>query len=236
MNVYASNWNNKYILWLPRTTDFTYYDNALVYDIATSTWSKWTLTNNVSVFGEAKFSDLTTDSLFLGSANTAGGKTNRLWRMSDTSWTDDGASYTCSFRTKKIDFGQPMSQKRLHSIGVTVKNDPGEVNAVARYQVDTTVDEALAYSTSLTPPPKFAVTNLKAIGCRSPGRYFTSSVSLINSTAYAAVYDITWLAEERGLESYSRPAGTKVEQIPTANIFTVGPSNNDRLTSGYVLR
>lgn len=234
MDMYASHWQNKYILWQPRDTgEGMAFDSALVYDIPSSTWSKWTLTNGVQAFSEARFSDLTIDSLFLGANYTAGAKHNRLWKMSDATWTDDGVSFPCTFRTKKYDFGQPMTQKRLHSVGLTVKNEPVEGSS-AQYQVTTVSDNSFGYSTA-EPPAKFSVMNLKAKGA-GYGRYFYSTVSLTNSLGYAAVYDLTFLAEDRGLIPYSRPVGSKVEQIPTANIFKAGPGNNDRLTSGFILR
>lgn len=239
MNTYASHWQNKYILWMPRDTGEGFaYDGALVYDIASSTWSRWTLSNNVQGFSEARFSDLGVDSLFLGANFTAGTKKNRIWRMSNQSWSDDGVAFVSSFRTKKLDFGSPMSQKRMFAVGVTVKNEPTDTTDASAniYQVDNTIDDLFAYSTGFRQPAKFGVANLLCRPPKSPFRYCTTSFTLMRSTAYSAVYDITWLAEDRGIEPYSRPLGSKVEQIPATNIAKAGPDTNCKLTSGYLLR
>jgi len=239
MNMYASHWQNKYILWMPRDTGEGYaYDGALVYDIPSSTWTRWTFTNNVQAFSEARFSDLGTDSLFFGTNFTSGTKKNRIWKMSSESWSDDGVAFTSSFRTKKLDFGAPMSHKRMFAVGATVKNEPTDTtdSSGAIYQVDHFADDAGGYSTAFYAPAKFGVTNLLCKPPKSPFRYCYTSFSLMRSLSYSAVYDMTWLAEERGIEPFSRPGGSKVEQIPAANIAKAGPGNNCKLTSGYLLR
>jgi hypothetical protein len=239
MDMYASYWNNKYILWLPRDTGEGFaYDGALVYDIPSSTWTRWALTNNVQAYSEAAFSDLSVDSLFLGTNYTSGTKKNRIWKMSSECYSDDGAAFTSSFRTKKMDFGSPMVHKRMFAVGATVKNEPTDTTALgaAIYQVDNFIDDNFGYSTAFYSPARFGVTNLLCKPPKSPFRYCYTSFSLMRSMSYSAVYDLTWLTEERGIEPFSRPGGSKVEQVPAGNIAKAGPDNNDKLTSGFVLR
>jgi hypothetical protein len=126
----------------------------------------------------------------------------------------------------------------MFACGVTVKNEPTDTTPAggAIYQISNFTDDMFGYSTAYYEPVKFGVTNFLGQPPRSPFRYCYTSVTLMRSLAYSAVYDITWLAEERGIEPYSRPGGSKVEQIPAANIAKAGPDNNCKLTSGYLLR
>jgi hypothetical protein len=220
MNTYASNWNNKYILWLPKAGNG---DNALVFDVPSSTWTTWKLSNGVTSFGEAKMANLQVDTLFLGS--WAG---NNLWKMTrgNNLWTDNGLPFTASFVTRKMDMGLPMSRKRNYLVGLTVKDesvDPGT------YVIKTQADDLLP-STQSEIPGKLSVTNIKARGA-GYGRYFQTTVQH-SSTAYAAVYDVTWISEDKGLIPFSTPD----KSTPTVEYWTLGPHNNDRLDSGFVLK
>lgn len=194
MNTYASYWQNKYILWLPRELEVVYGDNALVFDIPTSTWTTWRLTNGVTSLGEAKFNDLHLDTLFFGSWSG-----NKLWKMDNSSYTDNGAIFPCSFTTKKMDFGEPMSRKRNFLMGLTVKDEAANQGTVT---VATSSEDATAVSTVAVPSPS-VVLNIKARGA-GYGRYFQTTVTQ-QSTAYSAVYDLTWMTEERGIEPKSLP-------------------------------
>lgn len=223
LDIYASYWQGKYILWLPRLAEVTIGDTAIVFDLATQTWTTWNLVGGTSYFGEARLPEKTGDSIYLGSWSG-----NRLWRLNRDQWTDNGTAYACSFTTKKLDMGTPMSRKRNYVMGMTVKddsNDPGT------YTVTQTADDNTAKNVvSTAVPAKQSVANIKLPG-GGYGSYFQTRVSH-TGTGYAAVYDVTWINEERSLGQKSLVGGS----APGGITWIIGPNPQDKLNAGFVLK
>jgi hypothetical protein len=226
MDIYASYYRGKYILWLPRITEVSIGDNALVFDLATETWTTWRLYGGVSCFGEARLADKWGDALYMGSWSG-----NRMWRLSKEQWTDNGTAYPASFQTKKINMDSPMANKRNYLIGLTVKDEspiPGS------YTVSTKADDGTPTASRTEAPSRTAVVNIKAPG-GGYGKYFQTTVTQ-TSVGYAAVYDISWVNEEKGLEPYSAAGGARVSMPPNSNVvWTLGPGPQSTLNFGYRL-
>lgn len=222
MDIFASYYKGKYILWIPRTLETSVGDNALVFDLATQTWTQWRLTGGVSCWGEVRVSEKWDDALFFGS--WAG---NKIWKMSRNVWTDNGTAYSLSFTTKKHNFGSPMSRKRLHLVGLTVKD---EAPATSTYVISTKHDDATPAVSKTQAPTTFSHLNIKVPG-GGYGSYFQTTVSNGTSTGYAAVYDLTWMSEERALEPRSVVGGRSTNGI----VHVVGPHPQDKLDAGFVL-
>lgn len=218
VNLYASYWGNKYILWLPDAVRNT-CDTALVFDLRTEAWSKWVLAGGVTALGECTWDEHYPDTLFIGSW-----RGNRIWMFGGSSiWVDNSTMFDCSFTTKKYDAGRTMGMKRNHLVGLSVMD-----NSISQgmYEIDVTANDNTV-TTRVEAPSKTAVMNIKAKGA-GYGRYFQTVVTQ-RSTNYAAVYDLTMMNEERGYEHRSMP--TPVAPLPN-QIFNMGPDTQDKLDNG----
>lgn len=223
MDIYASFYKGKYIIWLPRTEEVTIGDNAIVFDLATQTWTKWRLYGGVSCWGEARIAEKYDDSLYFGSWSS-----NKIWRMSRNAWTDNGTPYPMSFTTKKQTFNAPMSRKRLHLVSLTVKD---ETAASSTYVISTKHDDsATKVAVRTEAPSKYSHLNIKAPG-GGYGTYFQTTVSNATSTGYAAIYDLTWTSQERALEPRSLVGGRATGGV----VLVVGPNAQDKLNAGFIV-
>lgn len=197
MNLYASYWDQKYILWMPTSDSVT--DTALVFDVKTESWTKYKLGGGVTASGEALFDEHYPDTVFFGSSTG-----NKIWQFGSSSlFLDNNAQYECSFKTKKYDMGSTMKKKRNHLVGVSV-NDVSTFQP-GNYEIKNIADDTVITTRSEAPKAVYAL-NIKSRGA-GYGRYFQTEVKQ-SSGNYVAVYDITWMNEERGVEPKSGPAKT----------------------------
>lgn len=195
IDLYASYWDHKYILWLPDSVK-GYCNMALVYDIRTEAWTKWEFAGGVTPFGEAVWDEHYPSTLFIGSWLT-----NKIYQLGQSIWTDATKKYDCSFLTKKYDLGSGMGRKRNHFVGLSVVD-----NYLNRgtYKIDVTADDTTTTTRTEATTTTATTMNIKAKGA-GYGRYFQTRVTQ-NSSQYAAVYDLTLMNEERGFEQRSMPS------------------------------
>jgi hypothetical protein len=198
LDTYASIWDNKYILWMPNSGG-TNVTTALVFNMDTENWTRWQFSNFVSVNGEAVWDEHYPDTIFFGSG-AGSSMPNRIWQMPlSTIWTDNGVAFPCSFTTKKYDLGKTMGRKRNHLVGLSVADNSDNQGT---YTIQTTSDDITQVSTTRA-PARLSALNIKGRGA-GYCRYLQTKVTQ-SSTAYAAVYDLTWMNEERGFEQKSIP-------------------------------
>jgi hypothetical protein len=193
MNLFASYWDFKYIVWMPSSDGIT--NTAFAFDVRTEGWSMWKLTGGVTANGDALWDEHYPDTLFFGSSTG-----NQIWSFGANSFRDNSVNYDCSLTTKKYDFGSAMKKKRNHLLGVSV----GDVSTFQNgsITVTNTADDAVTTTRTEVPNTNSAM-NVKARGS-GYGRYFQAKVQH-NSGSFIALYDITWMNEERAFEAKSTP-------------------------------
>lgn len=218
LEIYASYWDNKYILWMPSSDGIC--RQALVFNVLTENWTRWTFAGNVFPYGEAVWDEHYPDSLFVGN-NLHASTGNDIWQLGPAIYQDNQVTYPCTVQTKKYDLGRAMTRKRNHLVGITVTDN---YLVQGTYTVKTMADDTVSTS-QIEAPAKFSAMNVKAKGA-GYGRYFQTLVTQ-SSSGYHALYDITWMNEERGFAPRSGPA-------PPASsiIFNMGPDAQDKLDSG----
>jgi len=194
MNLFAGYWDYKYILFLPTNDSIT--NTALVFDVRTENWTTWKFAGGVTANGAVEFEEHFPNSLYFGSST--GGD---VWQLGQQVFADNSVNYECSLKTKKYDFGSAMKRKRNHLVGVSI----GDVSS---FQPGTIVvnnsSEDAVVTTRTEIPQQGKALNVKSRGA-GYGRYFQTEVKH-NSGAYVALYDITFMNEERHFEPKSVPA------------------------------
>lgn len=185
LDVWAAYWDDKYILWMPSSTN----TQPVVWDLRSEVWTRWLFAGGVDMAGEARFNEMNPDTLYIG-----GRVTNKVWALGAGVYQDDGVNYTTSWTSRLMEFGDPTAMKRNHLFML----DTGpNFNAPSNYTVNQTVD-----GTARTPQPVQATdTNLRReIKFRGAGwgRYFQTTFS-VTDNFQAYIYGITWMNETKSL-------------------------------------
>lgn len=193
MNIFASYWDFKYILWMPSSDGNI--STALVFDVRTEAWTMYKLSGGVTAFGEVAWDEHFPDTLIFGSSTG-----NKTWSFGINTYKDNSVNYEASFTTKKYDFDSAMKRKRNHLVGVSIGDvstfQPGTIT------VTNTAEDAVV-TTRTEIPNSTSAMNIKSRGA-GYGRYFQTKVQH-NSGSFIAVYDVTWMNEDRSFESKTTP-------------------------------
>lgn len=200
IDIMASYWDGKYILWTRRPEDASplHFSCALVYDIELGVWTRWDFPGR-TFLSEARFPDKFPDTLFL---TEWGSKI--LWKMGPAVFSDGGAAIQSKWKSKKMVFGFPMQKTRNHLFGLSVRDDAGSGDgSFGNYSVKIHADERDPGSWQVQNPAGLSVANMKFRGA-GYGRYFQTEI-VHNGTGYTRIYDMTWMNEQRGLTPKTTP-------------------------------
>jgi hypothetical protein len=193
MNLYASYWDFKYILWMPSSNGTI--NTALVFDVRTEGWTMYKLGGGVTALGEVLWDEHYPETLLFGSSTG-----NQIWSFGVNVYKDNSVDFDCTFTTKKYDFDSAMKKKRNHLVGLSV----GDVNTFqpGSITVSNTADDNVTTTRTEVPSVSGAM-NVKARGS-GYGRYFQAKVQH-KSGSFIAVYDLTFMNEDRSFEPKSSP-------------------------------
>jgi hypothetical protein len=192
----AAYWDEKYILFLPTQTGvLNSYNTALVYDTRKELWTRWLFSGSCTTSGQARYQEYGPDTLYLGD------KINpRIYSMGQETYADNGTVYPTYWKSKAMDFGDPVSYKRNHFVALDTAPMPlsGPTSYTVTHVTDQATPAATVRNNSMT---SRRLMKFKGVGY---ARWIQTTVSTLDNLP-SVVYSITWENEVKNPLQKSLP-------------------------------
>lgn len=183
--IYSAYWDDKYILWMPSTTN----TQPVVWDLRAECWVRWLFAGGVDMAGEARYNEFNPDTLYIG-----GRATNKVWALGASVYQDEGVNYAASWNSRTMEFGDPTAFKRNHILMLDVGPN---FNAASAFTVTYSAD-GIAGAGQPTQSSNINVRKMLKFKGAGRARYLQTAISVTDQYPQY-LYGITWMNETKSL-------------------------------------